>query len=68
MQKCKKFRSPIWKIPKAKLKHLFVLSEDFVNGSSLINGLESKIDWFSITGGMFGDDAFEKTVASYEES
>jgi hypothetical protein len=59
------------KMPKAKLKHLFVLSEgSFVNGSSLINGLESKIDLaLSITGGMFGDDArFEKTVASYKEN
>ncbi|WPR72523.1 FIST C-terminal domain-containing protein [Flavobacterium sp. NG2] len=58
------------KIPKTNLKHLFVLSEgSFVNGSSLINGLESKIDSnISITGGMCGDDArFEKTIASYKE-
>ncbi|MEZ7500208.1 FIST C-terminal domain-containing protein [Flavobacterium sp. Arc3] len=57
------------KIPKENLKHLFVLSEgSFVNGSSLINGLEDEIDSaVSITGGMCGDDArFEKTVASYK--
>lgn len=59
------------KIPKAGLKHLFVLSEgSFVNGSSLIKGLETKIeDSISITGGMCGDDArFEKTIASYKEN
>ena len=59
------------KIPKENLKHLFILSEgSFVNGSSLINGLEIKIDSaVSITGGMCGDDArFEKTVASYKEN
>ena len=58
------------KIPKENLKHLFVLSEgSFVNGSSLINGLENNIDsGVSITGGMCGDDArFEKTLASYKE-
>lgn len=59
------------KMPKADLKHLFVLSEgSFVNGSSLIKGLETKIeDTISITGGMCGDDArFEKTIASYKEN
>lgn len=59
------------KIPKQNLKHLFVLSEgSFVNGSSLIKGLENDIDLeVSITGGMCGDDArFEKTVASYKEN
>ncbi|MGM8363666.1 FIST signal transduction protein [Flavobacterium sp. ARAG 55.4] len=59
------------KIPKAGLKHLFVLSEgSYVNGSSLIKGLETKIeDSISITGGMCGDDArFEKTIASYKEN
>lgn len=59
------------KIPKKNLKHLFVLSEgSFVNGSSLINGLESDVDLaVSITGGMCGDDArFEKTLASYKEN
>ena len=58
-------------MPKEKLKHLFVLSEgSFVNGSSLISGLEEKIsNTVSITGGMCGDDArFEKTVASYKEN
>jgi hypothetical protein len=58
------------KIPKEGLKHLFVLSEgSFVNGSSLIKGLEHTIvNTISITGGMCGDDdRFEKTVASYKE-
>jgi hypothetical protein len=41
-------------IPKKDLKHLFVLSEgSFVNGSSLINGLEQGGEnKTSITGGM----------------
>jgi hypothetical protein len=59
------------KIPKENLKHLFVLSEgSFVNGSSLIKGLENDIDGeVSITGGMCADDArFEKTVSSYKEN
>lgn len=59
------------KIPKENLKHLFVLSEgSFVNGSSLINGIENGINTsVSITGGMCGDDArFEKTIASYKEN
>ena len=59
------------KIPKENLKHLFVVSEgSFVNGSSLIKGLESNVDFsISITGGMCGDDArFEKTLASYKEN
>jgi hypothetical protein len=57
-------------MPKEDLKHLFVLSEgSFVNGSSLIAGLESNLlSGLSITGGMCGDDArFEKTLASYKE-
>ena len=59
------------KIPKENLKHLFVVSEgSFVNGSSLIKGLENNIDYStSITGGMCGDDArFEKNLASYKEN
>ncbi|WP_298391713.1 FIST signal transduction protein [Flavobacterium sp.] len=58
-------------MPKENLKHLFVVSEgSFVNGSSLINGLEfNKNSSISLTGGMCGDDArFEKTVASYKEN
>jgi hypothetical protein len=58
-------------MPKEGLKHLFVLSEgSFVNGSSLIDGIEQKMNTtISITGGMCGDDArFEKTVASYKEN
>lgn len=57
-------------IPKENLKHLFVLSEgSFVNGSSLIDGIEQNMSsTISITGGMCGDDSrFEKTVASYKE-
>lgn len=59
------------KMPKDNLKHLFVLSEgSFINGSSLINGLETNLNSsLSITGGMCGDDArFEKTVASFKEN
>ena len=58
-------------IPKENLKHLFVLSEgSFVNGSSLIEGLEKNIvNAIPISGGMCGDDAkFEKTLASYKEN
>jgi hypothetical protein len=58
-------------IPKEDLKHLFVLSEgSFVNGSSLLNSLENKVDSaVSITGGMCGDEAlFEKTISSYKEN
>jgi hypothetical protein len=58
-------------MPKANLKHLFVLSEgSFVNGSSLIDGIEEDMkSYVSVTGGMCGDDArFEKTLASYKEN
>ncbi len=58
-------------MPKENLKHLFVVSEgSFVNGSSLINGIEiNKSSLISLTGGMCGDDArFEKTLASYKEN
>jgi hypothetical protein len=58
-------------MPKENLKHLFVVSEgSFVNGSSLIDGLESnKSSSISLTGGLCGDDArFEKTLASYKEN
>lgn len=53
------------------LKHVFVLSEgSFVNGSDLIDGIESNLTSnISITGGMCGDGArFEKTVASYKDN
>lgn len=56
---------------KEGLKHLFVISEgSFVNGSSLISGLEKRLkNTVSITGGMCGDDArFQKTLTSYKES
>ncbi|MBF4473587.1 FIST signal transduction protein [Flavobacterium sp. HJJ] len=58
-------------IPKENLKHLFVLSEgSFVNGSSLIEGLEKGIqNKVPVSGGMCGDDSkFEKTLASYKEN
>lgn len=58
-------------LPKENLRHLFVLSEgSFVNGSSLIEGLEKNIEnAIPISGGMCGDDAkFEKTLASYKEN
>lgn len=58
-------------MPKENLKHLFVVSEgSFVNGSSLIEGLEKGMKTnISITGGMCGDDdRFEKTLASYKEN
>lgn len=58
-------------INKKKLKHLFVISEgSFINGSSLIEGLEQNIGkTIPITGGMCGDGAkFEKTLASYKEN
>lgn len=59
------------KMPLENLKHLFVISEgSFVNGSSLINGLETEIHGKTvISGGLCGDDArFEKTLASYKEN
>jgi hypothetical protein len=58
-------------MPKDNLKHLFVISEgSFVNGSTLIDGLEfDQTSTVSLTGGMCGDDArFEKTLASYKEN
>jgi len=58
-------------MPKENLKHLFVLSEgSFVNGSSLIDGIEEDMkSYVSVTGGMCGDDArFEKTLASYKQN
>lgn len=64
-------RSLNQQIPKENLKHLFVLSEgSFVNGSSLIKGIENdKHTNVSLTGGMCGDGArFEKTYASYQQN
>jgi hypothetical protein len=61
----------IEKLPKDNLKHIFVLSDgSFVNGSSLIEGLEKQLDnKISITGGLCGDDfRFEKTLLSYKEN
>ncbi|TAI47165.1 FIST signal transduction protein [Flagellimonas allohymeniacidonis] len=56
---------------KENLDHLFVVSDgSFVNGSGLIQGLESDSSFqASITGGLCGDGArFEKTLASYNEN
>ena len=68
----KKLGQSLYKaIPKNNLKHLFVLSEgSFVNGSSLIEGLEEHIEnAIPISGGLCGDDAkFEKTLASYQSN
>lgn len=57
------------KLRKDGLKHIFVISEgSFINGSSLIEGLELSNQLTTITGGLCGDDArFEKTIASYNE-
>ncbi|SNZ01261.1 FIST signal transduction protein [Flagellimonas pacifica] len=54
-----------------KLNHMFIVSDgSFVNGSGLIDGLESAEGFeASITGGLCGDGArFEKTLTSYNES
>lgn len=54
-----------------KLNHMFIVSDgSFVNGSDLIEGLESAKGFnASITGGLCGDGArFEKTLASYNEN
>ena len=51
------------------LKHIFVISEgSFVNGSRLIEGIESKLPGeVKITGGICGDnDKFEKTLVSFQ--
>ncbi|WP_350284710.1 FIST N-terminal domain-containing protein [uncultured Croceitalea sp.] len=56
---------------KEGLRHLFIVSDgSFVNGSGLIEGLESDTSFnSSITGGLCGDGArFEKTLASYNRA
>lgn len=58
------------KFTKKDLSHMFIVSDgSFVNGSGLIEGLESDKDFnASITGGLCGDGArFEKTLTSYNE-
>lgn len=58
-------------LEKENLRHLFVVSDgSLINGSELIEGLESDINFkFSITGGLCGDGArFEKTLASYNDN
>lgn len=60
----------IQKVPKEGLKHIIIVSEgSFINGSALIEGLETGIDNVAITGGLCGDDSrFEKTISSYNEN
>lgn len=56
---------------KEGLRHLFIVSDgSFVNGSGLIEGLESDKEFkATITGGLCGDGArFEKTLTSYNEN
>lgn len=56
---------------KEQLRHMFIVSDgSFVNGSGLIEGLESAEGFkASITGGLCGDGArFEKTLTSYNEN
>ncbi|WP_375605494.1 FIST signal transduction protein [Flavobacterium davisii] len=58
-------------MPKEGLKHLIVISEgSFVNGSSLIAGIEAiQLNNIPISGGICGDDdRFQKTIASYKEN
>ncbi|MBW1297948.1 FIST signal transduction protein [Aquimarina litoralis] len=56
-------------LPENNLKHVFVVSEgSFVNGSALIDGLESIHKSVTFTGGLCGDDArFEKTLVGYND-
>ena len=59
------------KFDKKGLNHMFVVSDgSFVNGSGLIEGLESDEDFkATITGGLCGDgERFEKTLTSYNEN
>lgn len=58
------------KLPKEKLKHLFVLSDGLLDGCKLIEGLENNLsNTIAITGGLCGDDArFEKTVTSFNDN
>lgn len=61
----------IKELPTENLKHVFVLSEgSFVNGSALIEGIETSFNnKISLTGGMCGDGSrFEKTLASFKEN
>jgi len=58
-------------LPKENLKHVLVISEgSFVNGSSIIEGMELGLDTsVDLTGGMCGDGPrFEKTLVSYKEN
>ncbi|WP_109302582.1 FIST signal transduction protein [Aquimarina sp. AU474] len=63
-------RKLINKVPQKGLKHIFIVSEgSFVNGSALIEGLETMTNDVAITGGLCGDDSrFEKTISGYNEN
>ncbi|WP_031425255.1 FIST signal transduction protein [Flavimarina sp. Hel_I_48] len=52
------------------LKHVFILSEgSFVNGSDLLEGLESGENNFCVTGGLCGDGPrFEKTLTGLNKA
>lgn len=59
------------KLPKDKLKYIFVLSDgSFINGSDLTKGMNEGVDTnVLITGGLCADDdRFERTMASYNEN
>ena len=55
--------------PMEDLKNIFIISEgSFVNGSSLIFGINSKNQNINISGGLCGDgDRFQKTICAYNE-
>jgi len=58
-------------LPKENLKHVLVISEgSFVNGSSIIEGMELGLEAsVDLTGGICGDGPrFEKTLVSYKEN
>lgn len=58
-------------LPRENLKHVLIISEgSFVNGSSIIEGMELGLDAaVDLTGGICGDGPrFEKTLVSYKEN
>lgn len=58
-------------LPKENLKHVLVISEgSFVNGSSIVEGMELGLDAsVDLTGGICSDGPrFEKTLVSYKEN
>ena len=58
-------------LPKEHLKHILLISDgSLLNGSELINAIETNIDTsVGLSGGLCGDDSrFEKTLSSYNEA